>query len=57
MDCAEHDRLEQIHIQRRAEARKAAPIPGSEEFQKLFCAEQQALEDLKDHDAKHGCQR
>jgi hypothetical protein len=57
MECPEHERLERIHIQRRTEMSKAAPTPGTEEFQRLYLAESQALEDLKDHDAEHGCQR
>lgn len=57
MDCPEHERLERIHIQRRAELAKVAPVPGTEDFQRLYLAESLALEDLKDHDAEHGCQR
>jgi hypothetical protein len=57
MDCPEHERLERILIQRRAEARKAAPAPDTEEFLKFRLAESRALEDLKDHDTEHGCQR
>jgi hypothetical protein len=56
MECTEHERLEQDHIQRRAESRKVSPEENMEEFQKLYLAESQALDNLKDHDAKHGCQ-
>ncbi len=56
MNCTEHDRLEQIHIQRRTDSRTAAPVPGSEEFETLVLAEEKALADLKEHDAEHRCQ-
>jgi hypothetical protein len=54
MDCTEHERLEQVLIDKRAEARRAAPAPDTEEFQRFHLAESRALEDLKDHDAGHG---
>ncbi len=56
MDCTEHERLEQILIQKRAETSKAAPAPDTEEFQRLHLAQSQALDNLKDHDAEHRCQ-
>jgi len=56
MDCPEHERLEHIVIQKRA-ARKVSPDENMEEFQKQFIEESQAVENLKDHDAEHGCQR
>lgn len=56
MDCAEHERLERILIQRRAATRKVSPEENVE-FQRLYVEESQALDNLKDHDAEHGCQR
>jgi hypothetical protein len=56
MDCPEHERLEHIVIQMRA-ARTVSPDENMEEFQKQFIEESQAVENLKDHDAEHGCQR
>jgi len=55
MNCLEHEGLEQILIDRREQTRKAAI--GTEEFQKLDILEVQAIHNLKDHDAEHGCQR
>ena len=43
-ECPEHERLEQIHIQRRAETGPAS------------LEAWQASENLKQHDAEHGCQ-
>jgi hypothetical protein len=57
MDCSEHERLEQVLIQTRAESRKAVSAPGTEEFEQSILVEAQALENLKEHDAEHGCQR
>jgi hypothetical protein len=57
MDCAEHERLEGILIQRRASVVKLTPAAHTEAFQKSLIEESRALEDVKDHDAEHGCQR
>jgi hypothetical protein len=55
MDWPEHERLERILIQKRAATGKAAI--DTEEFKRLDFAELQAIHNLKDHDADHGCQR
>jgi hypothetical protein len=56
MFCTDHDELERTLIDVRAAHAKAAALPGSEEFALAFLVESQAVENLKDHDAKHGCQ-
>jgi hypothetical protein len=56
MECNEHERLEQIHIERRTETSKVSPEENLEEFQKRYLTESQARDNLKDHDAEHGCQ-
>jgi hypothetical protein len=57
MECTEHERLERVHIQRREATRKVSPEENAEQFQRLSLEEWKALDDLKDHDAEHGCQR
>ena len=57
MDCPEHERLAGILIQKRASVGRLAPTVHTEQFQKSLIEESRALEDLKDHDTEHGCQR
>jgi hypothetical protein len=56
MDCPEHERLEHLLVQKRA-ARKVSPEEDMGEFQRQLIEEAQAVENLNDHDAEHGCQR
>jgi hypothetical protein len=56
MDCPEHERLEEILIQKRASVGKLAPTVHTKEFQRSLIEESRALKDLKDHEAEHGCQ-
>jgi hypothetical protein len=57
MDCLEHERLAGILVQKRAVVAKLTPAVHTEPFQKSLIEESRALEDLKDHDTEHGCQK
>ena len=55
MDCNEHERLAGILVQKSAVLAKLTPAVHTEAFQKSLVEQSRALEDLKGHDAEHGC--